>query len=187
MNIRETVGVLANIRLRGLKCVRSVARDRLESLRLPIPSPHSTRLRCLSRKFRSADNDPSTSRRTASSTRTVEEPAREHNNSLASTRHVTPPAGQPSADTVDFHIPGDFSSPLPPSSPPMTHCLHRQAVQEGHAQPCVECGRQPQAIGDLCLGCNSSLGKLTEPRLRELNLQDPIAVPGTFQTSATQL
>ncbi|KAF9643752.1 hypothetical protein BDM02DRAFT_3122987 [Thelephora ganbajun] len=51
----------------------------------------------------------------------------------------------------------------------------RDAVQHGHALPCAECGRQPQAIGDLCLGCNNSIGKSNEPRLKELSLQDPKA------------
>jgi len=58
------------------------------------------------------------------------------------------------------------------------YCGHghaRDAVEQGHAPPCVECRRQPQAIGDLCLGCNSSIGKSNEPRLRELDLQDPKA------------
>jgi len=30
-------------------------------------------------------------------------------------------------------------------------------------------------VGDLCLGCNNSIGRSNEPRLRELNLQDPKA------------
>ncbi|KAF9790509.1 hypothetical protein BJ322DRAFT_1169402 [Thelephora terrestris] len=51
----------------------------------------------------------------------------------------------------------------------------RDAVQDGHATPCVECKKQPQAIDELCLGCNSSLGRSTEPRLKELSLQDPQA------------
>lgn len=70
---------------------------------------------------------------------------------------------------------------------PVTHWLRRQAVQDGHALACAECGKQPQGIENMCLGCNSSLGRLTEPRLRELNLQDPTATSSALQTSATQL
>jgi len=52
----------------------------------------------------------------------------------------------------------------------------KDAVQQGRAYPCVECRRQPQAIGHLCLGCNhSAIGKLTDPQLRGLTLQDPKA------------
>jgi len=51
----------------------------------------------------------------------------------------------------------------------------RDAVQKGHAAPCTECRKQPQAIGDLCLGCNSTTGRSNEPRLKELDLRDPKA------------
>jgi len=51
----------------------------------------------------------------------------------------------------------------------------RDAVQQGHAAPCIECRKQPQAIGDLCLGCNSATAKSNEPRLKELDLRDPQA------------
>jgi len=51
----------------------------------------------------------------------------------------------------------------------------RDAVQQGHAPPCVDCKKQPQAIDELCLACNSSLGKSTDPRLKEISLQDPQA------------
>ena len=67
----------------------------------------------------------------------------------------------------------------------VTHQPHRDAVQQGHALPCVECRRQPQAIGDLCLGCNSTIGKSNEPRLRELDLQDPRADSRMPRTPAT--
>jgi hypothetical protein len=52
---------------------------------------------------------------------------------------------------------------------------------------CVECRKQPQAVGDLCLGCNNSIGRSNEPRLRELHLRDPGADSRTFRTPATQL
>lgn len=65
--------------------------------------------------------------------------------------------------------------------------FHREAVQHGHALPCAECERHPQVIGDLCLDCNDSLGKLTEPRLRELNLQNPTTDSRSFRTSATKM
>ena len=73
------------------------------------------------------------------------------------------------------------SSSLLVSSPQMTHWLHRDAVQQGHAPPCVDCKKQPQAIDELCLACNSSLGKSTDPRLKEISLQDPQAASRTSQ------
>ena len=55
-------------------------------------------------------------------------------------------------------------------------------MENGYARPCSDCRIQPQAIADLCLGCNSALGRSAETRLKELDLQDPSAVSGTFQT-----
>jgi len=153
------------------------------------PSSHSplyaTRRRFLPRKTRSVGNDPSTSKIRASSTHTAEELVREPTNRSASTRLAAPPESLRSADTVDLGTPGNpsFISIFPS---PVTHQPHRDAVHLGHAPSCVECRRQPQAIGDLCLGCNSSIGKSNEPRLRELDLQDPTADSRTFRTSATQ-
>jgi len=138
------------------------------------------------RKIRSVGNERSTSRVVrVSSTHTAEELARGPNNHRASTRIATPPGKLRSVDTVDPHTPGNpsFISIFPS---PVTHKPHRDAVQRGFAMPCMECRKQPQAIGDLCLGCNSSIGKSNEPRLKELNLQDPKADSGTFLTLVTQ-
>jgi len=140
---------------------------------------HATRWRFLPRKTRSVGNDPSSSKIRALPTRTAEEPVHEPTNRGASTRLATPLESLRSADTVDLSTPGNpsFISIFPS---PVTHQPHREAVQQGHALPCIECRRQPQAIGDLCLGCNSSIGKSNEPRLRELDLQDPTADSRTF-------
>ena len=156
---------------------------------LPLPvlsysQLYATRWRFLPRKTRSVGNDPSTSKIRASPTRTAEEPVREPSNPSASTRLATPLENLRSADTVDLSTPGNPSLiSIFPS--PVTHQPHREAVQQGHALPCVECGRQPQAMGDLCLGCNNSIGRSNEPRLRELDLQDPTADSRTFRTPAT--
>ena len=138
---------------------------------------------CLT-KFRSVENDPNTSKVQVSSTHTAEEPAREPNSRSASTHLATTLESLRSADTVDLRTPGNPSCNS--ISPSMTHQPHREAVRQGHALPCVECGRHPQAIGDLCLGCNSSIEKSNEPRLKELNLLDPTVDSRTFRTPATQ-
>ena len=68
----------------------------------------------------------------------------------------------------------------PTRTPPIIYRLHRDAARQGYAPTCVDCRKQPQAVGDLCLGCNNSVGRSNEPRLRELNLQDPKADSGAF-------
>ena len=143
------------------------------------PPPHATRLWFLPRDIRSADNVLNTSKIRDLSTRTAEELVRELVTRPASTRLATPPASLRSADTVDPDMPGNLSF-IPVFSSPTTHQPHRDAVFQGHALPCAECRKQPQAIGDLCLGCNSSIGRSNEPRLRELHLQDPKADSRTF-------
>ena len=110
----------------------------------------------------------------ALSTRTAEEPVHAPNKPNANIYIATPLGGLRSADTVDLHTPGSLSL-IAIFPPPMAHRPHRDAVQQGHAAPCIECRKQPQAIGDLCLGCNSATAKSNEPRLKELDLRDPQA------------
>lgn len=75
------------------------------------------------------------------------------------------------------------SPPLLVFPSPTAHWLYRDAVQQGYAKGCAECGKHPQAIEDLCLGCNSAVAKSAESRLRELDPQDPNAATSTFRTS----
>lgn len=148
------------------------------------PPPYANLLRSLPRKIRSVGSDPGISKIQASFTRTAEEPVREFINRAASTHPATSLEKLRSADTADLYTPGNpsFFFSIFPSL--VTHQPHRDAVQQGHALPCVECRRQPQAIGDLCLGCNSTIGKSNEPRLRELDLQDPRADSRMLRTPA---
>jgi hypothetical protein len=147
-------------------------------------SPHTTCRRSLPHKPRSAGNDRSSSRIQVSSTHTAGELVREPVRQRAATLLVPPPASQRSADTADLDTLGALSfSPLY-SPPPITHQSHRNAVSHGHTLACAECRKQPRATGNLCLGCNNSTGKLSEPRLKELDLHDPRTNSSTFSTPA---
>lgn len=138
-----------------------------------------------SKKNRSVGNEPSMSKARALSTHTAEEPVHALTRASANIHLATPLQGLRSADTADLDTPGNllFIAILPS---PMAHRSHRDAVQQGHAAPCIECRKQPQAIGELCLGCNSTSVKSNEPRLKELDLRDPKADSRAFRDPAIQ-
>jgi len=156
------------------------------SLQSPHPPPHAPRRRFLPRKIRSAENDRSTSRTTVSFTHTAEELVHESTNRSASTQPVKSLASPRSAGTVGPYTPGNLSFFLHHIPPPTFHWALRDAVQRGHAHPCVQCRKQPQAVGDLCLGCDSSVARSNETRLRELDLRDPNADSRMYTAPATQ-
>jgi len=110
----------------------------------------------------------------------------ESNNRSASTLLAKSPASPRSAGTVGLYTPGNLSFFLHHIPTPTFHRPPRDAVQRGHAHPCVQCRKQPQAVGDLCLGCDSSVARSNETRLRELDLRDPKADSRMYPTPATQ-
>ena len=140
--------------------------------------PCSPRPKSLSRKIRTVEHAPSTLNGMISWIHMAEGPVPGRVNWTASTQVATTPETLPSADIVDLYMPGIISPFLHLRR--MTHRLFRDAVREGHTQPCADCKKQPQAIEDLCLACHNSYGRSSDPRLKELSLDDPRAFSGTF-------
>jgi len=146
------------------------------------PSSYLPRPKFLSRIIRSVENAPSMSNGMVSCIHIAEEPVPGQVDRTANTQPATIPESLPSADIVDLSMPGILPFPFLHLRR-LTHRPFREAVREGHAQPCTDCKKQPQAIDDLCLACHSSFGRSSDPRLKELSLDDPKAVSGTLQPS----